>query len=45
MDPGWGKKYKNHMDYCKMDYVNEEDYRKLDSLLLESSLHEQSTMW
>lgn len=38
-------KYKNHMDFRKTDYINRDDYQRLDQLLLQSALNEQSTMY
>lgn len=35
-------KYKNHMDFRKIDIANKDDYKMIDQLLLESALHEQN---
>ena len=33
-------KYRNHMDFRRIDTVNKDDYKLVDQLLLESSLQE-----
>jgi hypothetical protein len=38
-------KYRNHMNFRKVDYVNGEDYKTIDQLLLESALQEQVQTW
>lgn len=38
-------KYKNHMDFRKTDTVNEDDYKRIDQLLLQSALQEQAPTW
>lgn len=38
-------KYRNHMNFRKVDYVNGEDYKTIDQILLESALQEQVQTW
>lgn len=38
-------KYKSHMDVRKTDEVNRDDYKKLDLLLLESTVEEETCKW
>ncbi|MDD2497521.1 MAG: GrdX family protein [Desulfitobacteriaceae bacterium] len=38
-------KYKNHMNYRKIDNVHSEDYQVIDILLLEAALNEDTGSW
>lgn len=38
-------KYKNHMNFRRTDGANDDDYRVIDQLLLESTLQEQQLAW
>jgi len=38
-------KYKRHMDFRKRDPRNDDDYKMIDLILLESALNEQPVTW